>query len=124
MSGMRIAGIVIGAAGVATIGGSIATGVLALSKQSDLDDLGCQTLPNENLGCPAASATQASEISSSGATLALASTVTTFVGAGLVGAGVLLFVFGKSPSDPQTARVRVVPSAGLGHAGLAVSGSF
>jgi hypothetical protein len=125
MSGMRIAGIVIGAAGVATIGGSIATGVLALSKQSDLDELGCTTLPNENLGCPVETAAQASELSSSGATLALASTVTTFVGAGLVGAGVLLFIFGKNGEPEASAeRAWLSPSAGPGGAGLLLSGSF
>jgi hypothetical protein len=123
---MRIAGIIIGSVGVATIGASIATGVLALGKESDVEALECVELANGNLGCPATTAGQAEELSSSGGTLAVASTVTTFIGAGLVGGGVLLFILGGSddPATEQSSALRFTPSAGPGGAALTIQGSF
>lgn len=125
MSPLRIGGIVVGAVGVATLGATIATGVMALGKQSDLNDLGCTELDNGNLGCSSNTADQATEISGDGATLALVSTVTTFVGAGMVGAGVLMFVLGDTGSTTnERAAPRILPAAGPGHASLWLTGSF
>jgi hypothetical protein len=98
---------------------------MALGKQGELDDLGCSELENGNLGCSPATAGQASEISDAGATLALVSTVTTFVGAGMVGAGVLMFVLGDNGSPAEKATgVRLLPAVGPGHGSLWLSGSF
>lgn len=125
MSPLRIGGIVVGSVGIAALGVTIATGVLALGKQGELDDLGCRELEDGNLGCSPATADKASKLSSSGSTLAIASTVTTFVGVGLVGAGVLMIVLGdSSPETPKATGLRVLPMAGPGHASLWLTGSF
>ncbi len=124
MSPLRIGGIVVGGVGIATLGATIATGVMALGKQGDLDDLGCAELQNGNLGCSPGTADQASEISGDGATLALVSTVTTFVGASMVGAGVLMFVLGDSGPPSEKAGLKLRPAVTPDHASVWLTGSF
>jgi hypothetical protein len=99
-------------------------GVMALGKQGDLDDLGCAELQNGNLGCSPGTADQASEISGDGATLALVSTVTTFVGASMVGAGVLMFVLGDSGPPSEKAGLKLRPAVTPDHASVWLTGSF
>jgi hypothetical protein len=73
------------------------------------------------LACDPSSFDEAQQLSSDGATLATVSTVTTFVGAAAVGAGVLMLALGGGSAEETVA---IVPWAGQGRAGLLVGGRF
>lgn len=121
LGGVQIGGIIVGSVGLATLGASFVLGGVALGKQSDLDALGC-TETEGGLDCAPADRATAAELSSDGSTLALASTVTTFVGAAALGAGVLMLALG-GPAEAE-ATALVVPLAGPGFAGVGVTGVF
>jgi hypothetical protein len=119
---LQIAGIAIGSVGVATLLVSIGTGAAALGKESELEELGCSPTPRETLGCSPSQAPLAADLASEGSTLALASTVTTFVGAGLAGGGLLMALLGGRPSGSSSTGV--VPLVGPGHAAITFGGRF
>ncbi|MBK8937939.1 MAG: carboxypeptidase regulatory-like domain-containing protein [Polyangiaceae bacterium] len=124
LTGLQVAGIVLGGVGVASLGAAIGTGVAALDKESQLNELGCEPTASGTLGCGPAVIGQAEALSSEGSTLALASTVTTFIGAGLAGGGLLMALLGgeRSSTEARVPGVRVV--GGPGDAGLALWGAF
>jgi hypothetical protein len=128
MGGAQIAGLVVGSAGVASLAVSIVTGVMASGKKSDLDALGCSDKPGTDGGtvlCAPGDVSDAKDLSSSGSTLATVSTVTTFAGVGLVGAGVVLFVVGSLDGPSQRpSQARVLPVVGPGVLGLSVMGTL
>lgn len=119
---LQIAGIAIGSVGVATLLVSIGTGAAALGKESELEELGCSLTQRETLGCSPSQAPLAADLSSEGSTLALASTVTTFVGAGLASGGLLMALLGGRPS--ASASTGVVPLVGPGYAAITFGGRF
>lgn len=124
LSGVQIGGIIVGSVGLATLGASFGLGGAALGKQSELDALACEET-DAGLSCPSSKTTTAADLSSEGETLALASTVTTFVGGAAIGAGVLMLILGaeSSTSSGDTTAI-VVPAVGPGVAGLSVFGVF
>ena len=119
LSGVQLGGIIIGSAGLATLGASFGLGAVALGKDADLDELGCEET-DAGLRCPG-DPTVASDLSSEGETFALASTITTFIGGAAVGAGVLMLILGAESSETTA---MVVPVAGSQMAGVAVVGVF
>jgi hypothetical protein len=120
LSGVQVGGLIVGSVGVATLVTSIALGVVASSKAAELEALGCEDL-GESLACGASSFESATQLSSEGRTLATVSTVTTFVGAAALGAGVLMLALGGGTS---TTGVGVVPLVDRKSAGFLVVGSF
>lgn len=127
MSGLEIGGIVIGVVGLATIGASIGTGVVAQGKKSELDDGPCIPTDRGTLECPDTETYEAAlDLSDSGSSLALASTVTTFVGAALVSTGVTMFVIGmvQRGSTEKGTTVVVHPVVGGGLTGISITGAF
>lgn len=123
---LSIAGIVIGSIGIATLGVSAATGIVALGKEGELDELGCKDTDSGTFSCTEGKELEAQEVSDEGKTMAIVSTVTTFVGAAAVGTGVLLFVLGTVQSSDQKAApaARVLPYFGPADAGVVVMGAF
>ncbi len=124
LSPLVIAGIVTGGLGVVTIAISIGTGVAAKSKESDLDALGCTQTSDDALGCPQSVLSQAETLSADGSSLALTSTVTTFVGAALAGTGILLVALGVTSEGDKPDTAAFLPYVGPDGAGLGVRGSF
>ncbi len=128
LGGVAIAGLVLGGTGVASIAASIATGALASGKKSELDALGCSEKPGANgatVLCAPEDVATAEALSSSGATLATVSTITTFAGVGLAGAGVVLFIVGISDDGgAATAQARLLPVVAPGFVGLSLSGTL
>jgi hypothetical protein len=101
---------------------SIVNGVLAKGKETELEDLGCAETERETLACSADQKPIADDLADDGETLAIASTVTTFVGGALIASGVILIVLGADePAEPTAAFIPVVGPDG---AGLFVRGSF
>jgi hypothetical protein len=123
MTTMRIAGIVVGSAGLVTLGVSIGLGVVAKNKESELEDFGCDETSEGTLSCSSTDAPRADEVSRDGSTLAIASTVTTFLGAAMVGSGIIMIILGES-DEAAAPPAAVVPLAGPGFAGVAVGGRF
>jgi hypothetical protein len=122
MSTMRVAGLVVGGAGVVALGVSMVTGVVALGKESDLEELDCQP-QGDALACGSNDLQDAEDLSSSGSTMAAVSTVTTFAGAALVGTGLLLYVLGGSASKERRS-VGYGASFTPGQASAWLEGSF
>jgi len=134
LDGLQITGLVMGGGGLAVLGASIATGVLALGKKSDLDELGCiekEGSGGSTLLCSKDKLDTAKSASSDGSTLATVSTVTTFAGAALTGTGVVLFIIGTvqrggdgAATKEASTAPQVLPYAGPGSVGLTVRGAF
>ncbi len=106
LNGVQIAGFVVGGLGLGLVGVSIGTGVAAVGQKSDLDALGCTSKSGsdgDTILCPTGSVENARELSQTGRSLALASTVTTFVGGAIALSGVVLVVVGslKKPTDER-----------------------
>jgi hypothetical protein len=118
-SGQRVAGWVVGGAGLASIAAGAIFGVQALSKSSDA-----------NNQCPAANACSAAIVNENhqAKTDALAADVTVGVGLAAVGVGAYLLLTAPSahatpdtaPDAETTSRVHVIPSLGRGVAGVAL----
>lgn len=124
MSPLRLAGIAVGGVGAATLVGTLVTGVLALDKETAIEDLGCTPTDRDTTACPSPVAAEAQALSDEGNTLALISTVTSFVGGAALGAGVLMIALGPDEPAKQEAALHVVPVFGLGHAAVLVRGEF
>lgn len=120
LSAIQVGGIVVAGVGGASLITSLALGIVALDKESKLEAFGCDAR-GEALACDPSSFDEAQQLSSDGATLATVSTVTTFVGAAAVGAGVLMLALGGGSAEETVA---IVPWAGQGRAGLLVGGRF
>jgi hypothetical protein len=101
-SGKRIAGFVIGGIGIAGLGAGAVTGVMALSKKSQLK----KDCPN-----PMMCTTEGVATASSGKTLSLVSTVSLIAGGVGVGVGVILVITGGS-ADKPAATVGLLPLPG------------
>lgn len=127
LSGIQIGGLILGGVGISTLGASIGFGVVALGKRDDLDALNCVEM-GDSLRCPPGVIAEAEDLSSSGSTLALVSTVTTFVGAGAAGAGVLMLILGGSDngesSEGAKPGVGLLPYGDKAGAGLMMFGVF
>ncbi len=123
LGAVRLTGIILGSVGVAAFGVTIGTGVAALGKQSELTSLGCVEAAGGGYACPPANVSSGQDVSDAGSTLAIASTVTTFVGGALLGAGVLMVVLGGE-DGPEPARTGFAPILGPGVAGATFQGSF
>ena len=127
LSGIQIGGLILGGVGVATLGASIGLGVVALSKRDELDALNCVEM-GDSLSCPPGVTAEAKDLSDSGSTLALVSTVTTFVGAAAAGAGVLMLILGGSDNaesaDTAKPGVGFLPYGDQTGAGLMMFGVF
>lgn len=124
MSPLRLAGLVVGSVGAATLVGTLATGVMALDKQTAIEDLGCTPTDHDTTQCPSGVAGEAQSLSDEGGTLALVSTVTSFVGGAALGAGVLMIALGADEPVQKESALRVVPVFGPGHAALLMRGEF
>jgi hypothetical protein len=122
LTGLQIGGIVIGGIGVATLGVSLVTGIVASGKESDLDALGCREGDGGTLLCPPEKVTEGQDLSSSGATMAGVSTATTFIGAALLGTGLVLLLVGGD--DAQPAQAAWAPRFGPDGAGMTYSRGF
>ncbi len=120
MSAMRIAGIVVGSAGLVTLGVSIGLGVVAKNKESEIGEDCAET--DDGFACTTDRAPAARELSEDGSTLAIASTVTTFLGAAMVGSGIILIVLGEG--ETSEAPVAITPLVGPSTAGFVVGGRF
>jgi hypothetical protein len=126
LSGIQIGGLILGGVGVATLGASVALGVVALGKRDELDALNCVEM-GDSLRCPPGVTQEAEDLSSSGSTLALVSTVTTFVGAAAAGAGVLMLILGGSDTEPAEVTktgFQLLPYGDKTGAGLMMFGVF
>lgn len=114
---LSVVGIALGGVGVVALVVSLATGIVAHDTHQNLRSrCGADGL------CPPGSQ---GEIDS-GSALALTSTITTFGGIALLGAGVALFAIdltsGPSSERDERAQFRIGPGPGL--AGIALEGSF
>jgi hypothetical protein len=116
-----VGGIVLGSVGAATLITSIALGVVALGKKSELEELACEER-GDQLACDPGSYDSATALAADGRTLATVSTVTTFVGAAALGAGALMLALGAGSSSAPA--VGVVPWGDAESAGLVVLGRF
>jgi hypothetical protein len=123
LGALRITGIVLGATGLATIGASIGLGVVAKDKQGALEGLNCTPTGEDRVSCPADSYDMATQLADEGSSLALASTVTTFIGGAVAATGVVLFVIGSVQTPSTEASVTLAPSFGV-FQGLSLSGRF
>jgi tetratricopeptide (TPR) repeat protein len=105
-SSLPVPALVVGGVGAALIVGSVITGIMTSSKQSELED-GCPT----RVGCdPALEDTR-----DSGQTLAVVTDVLLFTGLAAVGAGVaMFFLMQDEPSDSPTASVGCGPGGCMG----------
>jgi hypothetical protein len=112
---MRVTGVVLGVLGLGAIGGSMALGALAKSKNDDA-----------NLVCKGDACTAQSGVTSArdAGTFATASTGVFIGGAVLLVAGVALFVVAPRSSSPSTASLQVVPQIGPSGGGLGLHGTF
>jgi hypothetical protein len=111
-SGKRIAGFVLGSIGVAGLGAGAVTGVMALSKKSELE----KECPNPMM-CNSQGVAKASQ----GKTLSLVSTASLIAGGVAVGVGVILVVTGGNEEKPAT-TVGLSPLPG--GAAIGLGGSF
>ncbi|MGA3123889.1 MAG: hypothetical protein ABSF69_24280 [Polyangiaceae bacterium] len=123
-NGQRAAGVVVGVAGLASLGIGSVFGLEAVSKSNDAK----QQCPMSM--CPAAAAGAIQE-NNTAKTDALVADVT--LGAGLVAVGVGAYLLFSAPSGAKTVpaadsaaedRLRLVPLVGRGSAGLAVWAGF
>jgi hypothetical protein len=111
LSGMSIAGIVVGLVGVGAIGAGSYFGVETLNKQSDSEDHCDGTLCDQ----------EGVDLREDGQTSATVSTVLFAVGLAAVGTGVTLLILGASDSDDEAeATIRIHPLIG----GLGVEGRW
>lgn len=127
LGALRIAGIVVGSIGLVSLGVSAGTGVVALSKQDELETLGCDVgSEGETYVCAQGNEDEAQAVSDEGKTMAIVSTVTTFVGAAAAGTGIILFVLGTVQSSKETSvtAARFTPYFSLTDAGVVISGAF
>lgn len=133
LNGVQLAGFVVGALGLGLVGVSIGTGVAAMGQKSDLDALGCTSkagADGDTILCPSGSFDTAKELSETGSTLALTSTVTTFVGGAVALSGVVLVVVGSlSKSAPRSddaasSAWRITPVVGPSVFAASLTGEF
>jgi hypothetical protein len=120
LSGVQVGGLVVGGFGAASLVTSLALGIVAMGKESDLEELGCEPR-GDALACDAVTYEAATELSTDGRTFATVSTVTTFVGAAALGAGVLMLALGGGSAEQAVA---VVPWGAPDGGGLTVVGRF
>jgi hypothetical protein len=120
----RIAGIVVGAAGVVGLGLGAVFGGLAASDWSSAK-AACNGKP---VSCTTSSSSPGFQDEGSATTKATISTVGFIAGGALVAGGVVVFLTapkGSSSEAPASARgVDVVPSAGPGGTGMTIRGRF
>ncbi|MFO0741045.1 MAG: hypothetical protein U0270_34420 [Labilithrix sp.] len=121
MSTLSTVGIVVGAAGVASLATGAVTGLMALGRASTVEDHCDDALACDREGVDAAS---------SGSTLSTISTITVAAGAALaIGGGVLFFVGRRSspasgsPATKERATI-LVPSASPTFAGVFLGHRF
>jgi len=115
--GVRTAGFVVGALGLATLGAGIVTGVITLGRKSTVED-----------NCVAGFCNQTGvDAAAQGRSLSTASTVTFVVGLAALGTGVLLIALdssdGPAPSEPHPAVALGLGCSGAG-GGVRVVGTF
>jgi hypothetical protein len=110
MSDLRLAGIVVGSVGLASLAASAVTGGLYWGARTTVDG-----------GCDASGACNADGLAaaSTAEAMGLASTITLFAGAAAAGVGTTLFVLGDEPEAPA-----LEARAGLGFYGLSLRGAF
>jgi hypothetical protein len=110
--GQRVAGMIVGGAGVVGLGVGAAFGILSLAKHSDFTS-----------HC-AGNQCDAQGISSHNDAVTDGNVATgTFIGSGiLLAAGVALWL--SAPKSHSTAAWQVAPTIGAGHAGLSLKGSW
>lgn len=113
MPGQKVAGLVIGGIGAASLLVSAGTGAGALSAHNELDELRCA----DKGTCPA-------DKVSTYQSLFLANAVTFGVGVVGVGAGLILILTAPKASVDGSVNARVVPLAVPGGAGIGLSGRF
>ena len=114
MSTLRIAGLIVGGAGLAGLGGAMATGLVLPGKQRIID-LNCSVDFRCNQEGFAAA--------QSGKTLSAANTTLWFAGGILTGVGAVLVIFGGNGGDAKpAAALQIHP--GPGGAGASLVGSF
>lgn len=115
-NGQRTAGVVVGVAGVVSLGASMAFGLLAKKKNDDANQV-CN-------GTACSSESGVNDAKTAG-TFATVSTITFVGGLVLVGAGITLFVVApKSRTSSQSAYLSVSPSYAPGGGGLTLHGGF
>jgi hypothetical protein len=119
--GRRIAGIVIGVAGVAAVGLGAVFGSLAAAEKSDAEE--------DPALCPAMRCSPAGrEAIDAASTKALVSTFGIGVGLAAIGAGAVLILTSRPGTPAAEAReaplARLVPSFGPGGGGLQILGAF
>jgi hypothetical protein len=116
MPPLRIAGLIVGSAGIVTLGVSAYFGLHATNLYEESKDMGCA----ENNRCPPdALAKREDAVSAS-----TAATVTLIGGGVLAATGATLFIIGGKHSSEGQAQISATPVVGWGHAGLVVRGSL
>jgi hypothetical protein len=114
-SGLRVAGVVLGAVGVAGLGTSLALGLAARGKSESADAFcsgrACQSEQGVTLARDAG-------------TLATAGTVTFIASLALAAGGIALYVAAPRGGAAPSASVRVAPLLAAGTGGMSVYGSF
>lgn len=120
LGGQRIAGIVIGSAGIVGLGVGIGAGLLAKSKYDD--SLAYCPDPDKPNACTA----PAKPLREGALSAGTASTVAFVVGGVALAGGVVLFLTAPGRGEPRQAirTVGVQASLGPGQAGLGLTGSF
>jgi hypothetical protein len=123
LTGLQIGGIILGGVGLVTVAVSIGTGVVAQGMSDELAEL-CPGGDGETVECSSENFDRGTELSEEGPGYALASTVTTFVGGALLGAGIAVIVAGSVMRNQEVASVVVVPVVAGDFVGLSTIGTF
>jgi tetratricopeptide (TPR) repeat protein len=114
---LRIAGVVIGVTGVASVGTGVVLGLLAKKKNDDAN-AAC----NGGVACPDQ---RGVTLARDAGSLATGATVTFVAGLALVAGGITLyFAAPKRTTTAQAARLTFTPLLGATSAGMGVTGSF
>jgi serine/threonine-protein kinase len=116
MPPLRVAGLIVGGAGVVSLGMSAFFGLRAASLNGESKDLGCN---EENLCPPNALSKREDAVTAS-----TWATVTLIGGGVLAATGATLFILGGRHGESGSSQVTVTPVVGLGSAGILVQGSL
>jgi tetratricopeptide (TPR) repeat protein len=115
-SGMRTAGIIVGAVGVAGVGASLLLGLAAKNKNDDANAV-CN-----GAGC---SSQNGVDLAKTAGNFATGSTIAFIAGLALFGSGIVLYAASPSgASAPPTTGIFLSPRVDLTGAGLALHGAF
>ena len=113
--GGRVAGIVTGSVGLATLGASGVFSLLARKKNSDANAYCTGNICSDVRGV---------DLARQAGDLATGATITFVGGAVLLGAGITIYLASSGHEEPTAAAVNISPTVGPTGSGLGVSGKF